>query len=76
LSFDPSTLQTGRFGINIHRGPRNGQWSEDNTHYSAGCQVFADDRKFSEFLLMCEHAARAFGNRFTYTLLDEQALEA
>lgn len=76
LNLDPATIQTGKFGINIHRGPRNGQWTEDNTDYSAGCQVFADDRKFSEFLLLCEHAASAFGNKFTYTLLRQQELES
>jgi|JI8StandDraft_2_1071088.scaffolds.fasta_scaffold192417_1 hypothetical protein len=74
MNLDAANVQTGSFGINIHRGPRNGQWTENNTNYSAGCQVFADDRKFSEFLLLCEHAANSFGNKFTYTLLREQDL--
>lgn len=74
LNMNNATVQTGSFGINIHRGPRNGQWSEDNINYSAGCQVFADDRKFDEFLLICEHAASSFGNVFTYSLLNERDL--
>lgn len=71
LNMDPSSIESGFFGINLHRGPRNGQWSEDNENYSAGCQVFADDRKFDEFLLLCKHAEASFGNQFTYTLLSE-----
>jgi len=72
LDMRPESEDAGYFGINIHRGPRNGKWDENNRNYSAGCQVFADDRKFDEFLLMCENAEQAFGNKFTYTLLNEQ----
>jgi hypothetical protein len=72
LDLDQSTIQSGMFGINIHRGPRNGQWDENNRDYSAGCQVFSDDRKFDEFLRLCENGANAFGNKFTYTLLHER----
>jgi len=74
LDMNPAKEQRGKFGINIHRGPRNGEWAEENPYYAAGCQVFADDRKFDEFLLACENAAAAFGNRFTYTLLNERDL--
>ncbi len=72
MNFNPDAIQKGRFGINIHRGPRNGNWTADNTIYSAGCQVFADDRKFDEFLKICEKAAESFGNKFTYTLINEK----
>lgn len=74
LDIDGAPEQTGRFGINLHRGPRNAGWEPANTLYSAGCQVFADDRHFAEFLQKCAHGAAAFGNRFTYTLLREQDL--
>lgn len=74
LNLDPNTIENGMFGINIHRGPRNGNWDDHNTHYSAGCQVFSDDRKFDEFLKICEIGAKSFGNKFTYTLLDENEL--
>ncbi|MEO1964946.1 hypothetical protein [Hyphomonas sp.] len=67
---------TGRFGINIHQGPMNGNYDSDNSIYSAGCQVFADRRHFSEFLLKCEHGEQAFGNSFTYTLLDRADFDA
>lgn len=71
LDIDRNTIQTGKFGINIHRGPRNGRANPDNDVFSAGCQVFADDRHFAEFLLKCEAGKEAFGNSFTYTLLLE-----
>ncbi|WBQ08980.1 hypothetical protein L2D01_08725 [Hyphomonadaceae bacterium ML37] len=61
--------QSGMFGINIHRGPMNGNMDTANSIYSAGCQVFADRRHFEEFMLKCEHGMNSFGNAFTYTLL-------
>lgn len=72
LDIHPETMETGSFGINIHRGPRGGNWEPKNTRYSAGCQVFADDRHFSEFMQKCEYGKEAFGNSFTYTLLHER----
>lgn len=72
LDILPDTQETGKFGINLHRGPRGGQWDPMNDIYSAGCQVFADDRHFAEFMQKCEFARQAFGNHFTYTLLHER----
>lgn len=72
LDLDPNSVQHGYFGINIHKGPRGGDADTANTIYSAGCQVFADDRHFDEFLAKCEHGRAAFGNSFTYTLLHER----
>ena len=72
LDILPGTEQTGRFGINIHRGPRGAVWDPENTIYSAGCQVFADERHFQEFMQKCEFGRQAFGNSFTYTLLHER----
>ena len=71
LDIDRNTIETGMFWINIHRGPRNGQIDPDNTTFSAGCQVFADDRHFADFMQKCKYGKEAFGNKFTYTLLLE-----
>lgn len=71
---DYTSPQSGMFGINIHRGPRNGDWDSENTIYSAGCQVFADSRHFDDFMQKCEFGRSAFGNKFTYTLLNERDL--
>ncbi len=63
--------ESGMFGINLHKGPRNGDFDTTNTRFSAGCQVFADSRHFAEFMVRCEAGREAFGNKFTYTLLEE-----
>lgn len=65
------TTETGMFGIDIHHSGA-GSAKPPNVRSSAGCQVFADPRKFAEFLTKCREAANAFGNRFTYTLLHER----
>lgn len=71
LNFDETKVEPGMFGINIHKGPVNGNWDSKNINYSAGCQVFADSRHFNEFMEKCRHGEKAFGNKFTYTLLNE-----
>lgn len=70
-TLDMDATDTGMFGINIHRGPMNGDYETRNDVYSAGCQVFADRRHFSDFLQKCEFGEMAFGNSFTYTLLNQ-----
>ena len=72
LNINPATIQQGYFGINIHKGPKNGNWDTKNTNYSAGCQVFADSRHFNEFMQKCRNGESSFGNKFTYTLLNER----
>lgn len=71
-NLDFKSEHTGMFGINIHRGPRNGKYDAKNTKYSEGCQVFADQRHFFEFMAKCRFGRTAFGNKFTYTLLNEK----
>lgn len=63
------TTETGMFNINIHRT------TDDHVRrqrFSAGCQVFADQRQFDDFILKCKAGQQAFGNKFTYTLLHER----
>lgn len=66
------TKDTGRFGINIHKGGRNSSRVEK---YSAGCQVFKNDSDFNEFMATMKTAKGRFGNSFTYTLLESEDLE-
>jgi hypothetical protein len=63
--------EEGMFGINIHRGPRDGDWDTESPNYSAGCQVFADEEDFSFFMARCKEEAAEAGGEFTYTLLNE-----
>ena len=71
LDFTSGREETGMFGINCHRAnPSRQSIKVDN--WSAGCQVFADPNDFNIFLSICEHAAKLWGNSFTYTLLHER----
>jgi hypothetical protein len=72
LNLNASQTETGMFGINLHRGPLVAHSNSANWKFSAGCQVFADRRQFDDFMLKCRNGARAFGNKFTYTLLHER----
>lgn len=62
--------ETGKYGINIHRAHYRDVLQEVGRH-SAGCQVFQDPRDFATFMGFVRKSARRFGNRFTYTLLEE-----
>lgn len=70
LDMDDSKIEKGFFGINIHRASSRGETKLVNS-YSAGCQVFQDVNDFYEFMELCESSAEKYGNRFTYTLLEE-----
>ena len=63
---------TGLFGINIHKA---GEESIDVNTWSAGCQVFQKRDDFNEFMGMTEVHDSKYGNSFTYTLIDERAIE-
>jgi hypothetical protein len=73
LDFFNGRLETGLFGINIHRASVNGT-TKTIDRYSAGCQVFANITDFNHFMQLCDQHKRAYGNSFTYTLLDERAI--
>ena len=67
---DVHTIMEGDFGINIHNSPDKQRTIRVGAH-SAGCQVFADDADFQEFIRICKLAETNFGPKFTYTLIDE-----
>ena len=69
LNLVASSTQTGKFGINIHH--TTDEYIEKQK-FSAGCQVFADQRQFDDFILKCKAGRKAFGNQFTYTLLHQR----
>lgn len=81
LDFNPGSLESGLFGINIHASsstPFTGT-DEDNTAksvsaWSAGCNVFARDKDFKEFMALVKKSAGIYGNSFTYTLLRQDQL--
>lgn len=69
----PETKHSGWFGINLHRAYKNGHAPKVGKT-SAGCQVFQRSEDFSEFMAVCSEAKRLWGNRFTYTLIEEKDL--
>lgn len=69
--YNPKTIETGMFGINIHPA---GDDSKQIDNWSAGCQVFKRKNEFNKFLNLCKKAKDRWGNSFTYTLLEEQDL--
>lgn len=70
---DPKTIQSGMFGINIHRSTAAGEAYVVNG-YSAGCQVFSSKIDFDKFMALMEKSRVLYGNSFTYTLIDEDDL--
>jgi hypothetical protein len=67
---DERKTETGYFGINIHRAMQRGKTTFVD-RYSAGCQVFQSAEDFALFMRLCEQHRKAYGNQFTYTLLEE-----
>jgi hypothetical protein len=72
LDFNNGKEETGFFGINVHRASSKGT-TKTVDKYSAGCQVFANADDYAEFMEMTKKHADLYGNKFTYTLIDERA---
>lgn len=60
----------GVFGINLHRASAV-RTSAAVERWSAGCQVLARPDDFAEVMGLCRKAAKLWGPRFTYTLLED-----
>ena len=72
--YKPESIDTGMFGINIHRS--NEFWTRATIdQYSAGCQVFNDPKEFKSFMTLVKKSAAIYGNCFTYTLINEEDLD-
>ena len=72
-NMNPTTIDEGIFGINIHRS--NETWTRNTVdQYSAGCQVFNKNNDFIAFMRLCEEQRKRHGNSFTYTLINEEDL--
>ena len=67
LIFENMLVDTGMFGINIHKAGQDSTWVEN---WSEGCQVFKRVKDFDVFMSICKKAAKIHGNSFSYTLLE------
>lgn len=72
MNMDPSKVQVGNFGINIHRASAHSP-SQQVDKWSAGCQVIADPTHFSTLMDICFEAGKQWSPIFTYTLLAESS---
>jgi hypothetical protein len=80
FDLEPSTIQQGSFGINVHAAiaptsSNQGHVAERVYASSAGCLVFQRMADFVEFREYCEKAAKIHGNQFSLTLITEDDLE-
>ncbi len=66
-------IDTGLFGINIHRASTFSM-STQVDRWSAGCQVIADSVQYDYFMSVCKRSVNIHGNLFTYTLLKDNEL--
>ena len=70
LDTDPDKESHGMFGINCHRAREYGV-SKLVDKWSAGCQVLASGDDFDELMKLVEKSDHIYGDKFTYTLLEE-----
>ena len=76
LDFNNGRETTGsNYGINIHKATyaTSGHVRTGVGEWSAGCQVFQKVDDFNEFMKMAQKQKELYGNKFTYTLIDERA---
>lgn len=70
FDMNPTSTETGYFGINIHRSNSSRESTQVNK-WSAGCQVFANPDEYEEFISICESSIPHQGAFFTYTLIED-----
>lgn len=68
--FDLINKESGMFGINIHRASAFVKLPFVDKN-SAGCQVIQDPAQFSFLMKLSEKHKHLYGNKFTYTLINE-----
>ena len=74
IDMNLQTIENGYFGINIHRANRF-VIPLYVDRYSAGCQVIKKYFDYREFINLCRRSSEIWGNKFTYTLLEENDLK-
>ena len=73
IDAEAESIQTGLFGINLHRASANHS-SLLVDRWSAGCQVLASPVDFDLVMALANKSAATYGSRFSYTLLTEDQL--
>lgn len=71
LDHNPDSIETGYFGINIHRASRYGE-AEDVGRYSAGCIVLQSPDDFDHLIALAKRQRDTLGyDTFSLTLLED-----
>ena len=70
---DDMKLETGMFGINLHRASLN-QTSDEIGLYSAGCQVIKNTNEFNDLMKLCKKALKP-NDKQSYVLIHEDCLD-
>ncbi len=73
FNFDPQSIESGFFGINLHRASK-WQLLQYVDRNSAGCQVTRSNDDFQIMMSAAEIHKTYHGNKFTYTLINEKEL--
>ena len=68
--YENSPVDTGMFGINIHRASAY-QEVENVNRNSAGCQVIQDPSDYEFLIQLFKLSQKQWGEWFTYTLINE-----
>jgi hypothetical protein len=72
LDMDENSITEGYYGINIHKAGSN---SSIVHNWSAGCQVFKTSSDFNDFMTLIRRSEKHWGEKFSYTLLEEKDFE-
>ena len=75
FDLSPHYIDNGIFGINIHKAGNSESGSTLVDGWSYGCQVFSKSVDFSAFMRLVERSANIYGDKFTYTLINEEDLK-
>ena len=70
----PTCIDNGVFGINIHKAGNGVNGSTLVDGWSYGCQVFQKSMDFNTFMRLIQKSAKIYGDKFTYTLINEEDL--
>ena len=76
MDYDPDSIQSGYFGINIHRASAHSTQerglTEDVGRYSAGCMVIQDRDDFDRLIALAKKQVETLGYKnFSLTLLED-----
>ena len=72
MVYDESKIETGVFGINIHKAGADSTYVEN---WSEGCQVFKKSSEFDAFMVIAKAASKIHGPSFTYTLIESNDIK-